>query len=88
MNDKITGLVMIFGSFGLIVFMFIWTILFPILEGEVRLRSYLALAIVVFIVIFAFMLLTAWIGWNFLKTRAPKDDILEETQKEEIITQE
>ena len=88
MNDKITGLVMIFGSFGLIVFMFIWTILFPILEGEVKLRSYLALAIVVFIVIFAFMLLTAWIGWNFLKTRAPKEDILEETHKEEIITQE
>lgn len=88
MNDKITGLVMIFGSFGLIVFMFVWTILFPILEGEVKLRSYLALAIVVFIVILAFMLLTAWIGWNFLKTRAPKDDILEETQKEEIITHE
>ena len=79
---------MIFGSFGLIVFMFVWTILFPILEGEVKLRSYLALAIVVFIVILAFMLLTAWIGWNFLKTRAPKDDILEETQKEEIITHE
>jgi len=88
MNDKITGLVMIFGSFGVIVFMFIWTILFPILEGEVRLRAYLALAIVVFIAIFVFMLLTAWIGWNFLKTRAPKEDVLEETQKEEIITQE
>lgn len=88
MNDKITGIVMIFGSLGVIVFMFIWTILFPILEGKVRLRAYLALAIVVFIAIFAFMLLTAWIGWNFLKTRAPKEDVLEETQKEEIITQE
>jgi len=88
MNDKITGLVMIFGSLGVIVFMFIWTILFPILEGEVRLRAYLALAIVVFIVILAFMLLTAWIGLNFLKTRAPKEDVLEEADKEEIIIQE
>ena len=79
---------MIFGSLGIVVFMFIWTILFPILEGEVKLRSYLALAIVVFIVILAFMLLIAWIGWNFLKTRAPKDDLLEETHKEEIITKE
>ena len=85
MNDKIIGLIMIFGSLGVIVFMFIWTILFPILEGEVQLRAYLTLAIIVFIVLFVFMLLTAWIGWNFLKTRAPKEGVLEEIDEERTI---
>ncbi|MCG3215742.1 MAG: hypothetical protein KAS63_03435 [Candidatus Heimdallarchaeota archaeon] len=88
MNDKMIGLVMIFGSLGVIGFIFVWTILLPIIEGEVTLKAYLALAIVVFIAILAFMLLTTWIGWNFLRTRAPKEDVLEEKNEESEINQE
>ena len=79
MNDKLIGFIMIFGSFGVIVFMFVWTILFPLIKGEeFLLKAYLAIAIVIFILLFILMLLTAWIGWTFLKTRAPKDGMLQE----------
>jgi hypothetical protein len=83
MNDKLIGLVMIFGSFGVIAFMLVWTILFPILKGEeFLLKAYLAVAIVIFISVFILMLLTAWIGWTFLKTRAPKEGMLGEEIEE------
>jgi len=76
MNDKIIGIIMIFSSFAIISFLFVWTILLPIIENQISLKYYLALAIVVFIVIFIFLILMAWIGWNFLKTRAPKEGMI------------
>ena len=83
MNDKIIGLAMIICSFTVTVFMFVWTILFPIIKGEeFLLQAYLAIAIVIFISIFILMLLTAWIGWTFLKTRAPKEGMLQEETEE------
>ena len=83
MNDKIIGIAMIICSFAVTVFMFVWTILFPIIKGEeFLLQAYLAIAIVIFISIFILMLLTAWIGWTFLKTRAPKEGMLQEETEE------
>ena len=76
MNDKIIGIVMIFSSFAIAAFLFVWTILLPIIENQISLKYYLALAIVVFIVIFIFLILMAWIGWNFLRTRAPKEGMI------------
>ena len=81
MNDKFVGVVMIISSLGLMVFMFIWTILLPILDQEFLFKAYMAIAIVLFIAIFILTMLTVWIGFNFLKNRAPKDDILEEENK-------
>jgi len=83
MKDKIIGLFMLLSSIGIIVFMFIWTILFPIIKEDFLFKAYLAIAIVIFIVLFVLMLLTGWIGWTFMKTRAPKEGILEEETSDE-----
>ncbi len=78
MNDKFVGVVMIIGSLGVMVFMFIWTIILPLLDEEFLFEAYMAIAIVLFITIFVLTMLTVWIGFNFLKNRAPKEDISEQ----------
>ncbi len=78
MNDKFVGVVMIISSLGVMVFMFIWTILLPILDEQFLFQAYMAVAIVLFIAIFVLTMLTVWIGFNFLKNRAPKEDISEQ----------
>lgn len=83
MNDKVIGILMIFSSFAIISFLFVWTILLPIIENQVSLKYYLVLAIVVFIVIFIFLIFMAWIGWNFLKTRAPKEGMIRDLNEKE-----
>ncbi|TFG11055.1 hypothetical protein EU534_00160 [Candidatus Heimdallarchaeota archaeon] len=77
MNDKIIGLVMIFGSLSILGFLFYWTILMPILQPELLLQAYLGLAIVFFVIAFIILVFLIWIGWIFLKTRAPKEGMLE-----------
>ncbi|MHA2357331.1 MAG: hypothetical protein ACXABK_00995 [Candidatus Heimdallarchaeaceae archaeon] len=85
MKDKIVGLFMLLSSIGVIVFMFVWTILLPIIyKEEFLFEAYLAIAIVIFIALFILMLLTGWIGWNFMKTRAPKEGVLEEEIPKEV----
>ena len=74
---------MLLSSIGIIVFMFIWTILFPIIKEDFLFEAYLAVAIVIFVALFILMLLTGWIGWTFMKTRAPKEGMLEEEIQEE-----
>lgn len=78
MKEKTIGFMMILASFGVIVFMLVWTIILPIINPEFILQAYLAIAIVVFIAVFIVMILVAWIGLTLLKTRAP-DVFLEET---------
>ncbi|MBY8999930.1 MAG: hypothetical protein KGD64_03360 [Candidatus Heimdallarchaeota archaeon] len=78
MNDKFVGVVMIISSLGVMVFMFIWTILLPLLDEQFLFKAYMVVAIVLFITITVLAMLTIWIGFNFLKNRAPKEDILEE----------
>lgn len=83
MNDKFVGIIMIVGSLSVMVFMFIWTILLPILDNDFLFQAYMAVAIVLFIAIFILTLLTIWIGFNFLKNRAPKEDLSEEYDENE-----
>jgi membrane protein implicated in regulation of membrane protease activity len=78
MNDKFVGVVMIISSLGVMVFMFIWTIILPLLDEQFLFKAYMAIAIVLFIAIFILTMLTVWIGFNFLKNRAPKEDISEQ----------
>lgn len=78
MNDKFVGVVMIISSLGVMVFMLIWTIILPLLDEQFMFKAYMAIAIVVFIAIFVLTMLTVWIGFNFLKNRAPKEDISEQ----------
>jgi len=78
MKEKTIGFMMILASFGVIVFMLVWTIILPIINPEFIFQAYLAIAIVVFIAVFIVMILVAWIGLTLLKTRAP-DVFLEET---------
>ncbi|MHA1419612.1 MAG: hypothetical protein ACTSVO_07335 [Candidatus Heimdallarchaeaceae archaeon] len=78
MNDKFVGVVMIISSLGVMIFMFIWTILLPILDEQFMFKAYMAIAIVLFIAISGLTMLTVWIGLNFLKNRAPKEDISEQ----------
>ena len=78
MNDKFVGVVMIISSLGVMVFMLIWTIVLPLLDEQFMFKAYMAIAIVVFIAIFVLTMLTVWIGFNFLKNRAPKEDISEQ----------
>jgi membrane protein implicated in regulation of membrane protease activity len=94
MNDKIIGLVMIFGSLSLLGFLFYWTILMPILDINRLYDAYLGLAIVFFVIAFIVLVFLIWIGWIFLKTRAPKEGMLEakieqiknsEKKKEKVI---
>ena len=82
MNDKFVGIIMIVGSLGLMVFIFVWTILLPILDAQFLFQAYMAVAIVLFIAIFILTMLTIWIGFNFLKNRAPKEDLFEEQNNE------
>ncbi len=77
MNDKIIGLVMIIGSLSILGFLFYWTILMPILDINRLFDAYLGLAIVFFIIAFIVLVFLTWIGWIFLKTRAPKEGMLE-----------
>ncbi|MCE7741181.1 MAG: hypothetical protein GOP50_01865 [Candidatus Heimdallarchaeota archaeon] len=77
MNDKIIGLVMIVGSLSILGFLFYWTILMPILWPERIFDAYLGLAIVFFVIAFIVLIFLTWIGWIFLKTRAPKEGMLE-----------
>jgi uncharacterized membrane protein len=77
MNDKIIGLVMIVGSLSILGFLFYWTILMPILWPERIFDAYLGLAIVFFVIAFIILVFLIWIGWIFLKTRAPKEGMLE-----------
>ncbi len=77
MNDKIIGLVMIVGSLSILGFLFYWTILMPILWPERLFDAYLGLAIVFFIIAFIVLIFLTWVGWIFLKTRAPKEGMLE-----------
>ncbi len=77
MNDKIIGLVMIFGSLSILGFLFYWTILMPVLDIERFFDAYLGLATVFFIIAFIVLIFLTWIGWIFLKTRAPKEGMLE-----------
>lgn len=78
MKEKTIGFMMILASFGVIVFMLVWTIIIPIINQDFIFQAYIAIAIVVFIAIFIVMILVAWIGLTLLKTRAP-DVFLEET---------
>ena len=95
MNDKIIGIVMIVGSLSILGFLFYWTILMPILWPDTLtlFRAYLGLAIVFFVIAFIVLVFLMWIGWIFLKTRAPKEGMLEakieqnknsEKQKEKV----
>lgn len=77
MNDKIIGLIMIIGSLSILGFLFVWTILMPILWSDRLFEAYLGLAIVFFIIAFIVLVFITWIGWVFLKTRAPKEGMLE-----------
>lgn len=77
MNDKIIGLIMIVGSLSILGFLFYWTILMPILWPERIFDAYLGLAIVFFVIAFIVLIFLTWIGWIFLKTRAPKEGMLE-----------
>jgi hypothetical protein len=77
MNDKVIGLVMIIGSISLLGFLFYWTILMPILWPDRLPEAYLGLAIVIFVIAFIVLIFLTWIGWIFLKTRAPKEGMLE-----------
>lgn len=77
MNDKIIGLVMIIGSLSILGFLFYWTILMPILDINRLYDAYLGLAIVFFVIAFIVLVFLIWIGWIFLKTRAPKEGMLE-----------
>ncbi|MHA1198266.1 MAG: hypothetical protein ACTSQF_02845 [Candidatus Heimdallarchaeaceae archaeon] len=77
MNDKIIGLVMIVGSLSILGFLFYWTILMPVLWRERFFDAYLGLAIVFFVIAFIVLIFLTWIGWIFLKTRAPKEGMLE-----------
>jgi len=78
MNDKFVGVVMIISSLGVMVFMFVWTIILPILDEQFLFEAYMAIAIILFIAIFVLTMLTVWIGFNFLKNRVPKEDISEQ----------
>lgn len=78
MNDKFVGVVMIISSLGVMVFMFVWTIILPILDEQFLFKAYMAIAIILFIAIFVLTMLTIWIGFNFLKNRVPKEDISEQ----------
>ncbi|MHA1260000.1 MAG: hypothetical protein ACTSSG_02385 [Candidatus Heimdallarchaeaceae archaeon] len=74
MRDKAIGFLLLLSSFSVIAFVFVWTILLPVLKGEDFLfKAYIVVAILVFIAILVLMLLTSWVGWSFLKTRAPKE---------------
>ena len=77
MNDKIIGLVMMVGSLSILGFLFYWTILMPVLWPERLFDAYLGLAIVFFVIAFIVLIFLTWIGWIFLKTRAPKEGMLE-----------
>jgi len=77
MNDKIIGLVMIFGSLSIIGFLLYWTIIMPIIWEDRLFDAYLGLAIVFFIIAFIVLIFLTWVGWIFLKTRAPKEGMLE-----------
>lgn len=82
MRDKLIGITLLICSLGITAFMFLWTILFPILRGEEFLfEAYLAIAIIIFIAIFIMMLLVSWVGWNFLKSRAPKEIVIDELEE-------
>ena len=81
MNDKIIGIGMLLLSLGVTVFMFVWTLLLPILDPTFLYNAYLAVAVVMFIAVFIVMMLLAWIGWTLLKTRAP-EAILEEIEEQ------
>ena len=82
MKDKLIGLVMIFGSLSILVFMLLWTIIFPIIWQEnFFFKAYLGLAITFFIIIFIALVFIMWVGWVFLKTRAPKEGMLEDKIK-------
>ena len=82
MNDKIIGLVMIFGSLSIIGFLLFWTILMPIIWEDKWFQAYLGLAITVFIIITIALLFIAWIGRIFLKNRAPNEEIFDEQIEE------
>lgn len=77
MNDKMIGLVMIIGSLSILGFLFYWTILMPILQPDRLFEAYLGFAIVFFVIAFIVLIFLTWIGWIFLKTRAPKEGMLE-----------
>ena len=77
MNDKIIGLIMIFGSLSILGFLFYWTILMPIIDINRFFDAYLGLAIVFFVIAFIVLVFITWIGWLFLKSRAPKEGMLE-----------
>ncbi|MHA1687049.1 MAG: hypothetical protein ACTSYD_11720 [Candidatus Heimdallarchaeaceae archaeon] len=87
MNDKIIGIGMLLSSLGITAFMFVWTLLLPILDPTFLYKAYIAVAVVIFIAVLVIMMLTAWIGWTLLKTRAP-DTILEEIEEQSQDTSE
>ncbi len=82
MNDKIIGLVMIFGSLSIVGFLLFWTIIMPIIREDRLFDAYLGLAITVFIIISTALLFVAWVGRIFLKNRAPKDEVFDEQIEE------
>ena len=82
MNDKIIGLVMIFGSLSIIGFLSYWTIIMPILWDDRLFDAYLGLAITVFIIVATALLFIAWVGRIFLKNRAPKEGVFDEQIEE------
>ena len=82
MNDKMIGLVMIFGSLSIIGFLLFWTIIMPIIWEDRFFTAYLGLAITVFIIISITLLFIAWVGRIFLKNRAPKEEVFDEQIEE------
>jgi len=82
MNDKIIGLVMIFGSLSIIGFLLFWTIIMPIIWEDRLFDAYLGLAITVFIIVTTALLFIAWVGRIFLKNRAPKEGVFDEQIEE------
>ena len=82
MNDKIIGLVMIFGSLSIVGFLLFWTTIMPIIWEDRLFDAYLGLAITVFIIISIALLFIAWVGRIFLKNRAPKDEVFDEQIEE------
>jgi len=80
MSDKVIGFLMVLGSLAVVAFLLIWTIIMPFLDPNFLFKAYIALAIIVFLAVFAAMIIVAWIGVTLIKT-SPPEEILDELEE-------
>ncbi len=90
MSDKLIGLLLIIGSLGILGAVIALTIIVPLLTADIII-GYWTIAVIISLAVLIAMLLSTWIGWTLLTTKAPEavlgeDDADLDTTEEELET--